>query len=68
MDKLPIAVASIYTYINPAVAVLLGWMFLNEPLHSTEIIAMAIILLGVAIVKGASARRPSIVADPPIAE
>lgn len=43
-------VASIYTYINPAVAVLLGWMFLGEHLTAAEGIGMVITLTGVWIV------------------
>jgi len=54
MDRLPVAVASIYTYINPTVAVLLGWLVYSEPFGVRELIAMAIIFLGVAVVKRAS--------------
>lgn len=54
MDRLPIAVASLYTYINPIVAVLLGWLVYREPFGAREAVAMAIIFLGVAIVKRAS--------------
>ena len=31
MDRLTVAVASIYTYVNPTVAVLLGWLIYHEP-------------------------------------
>jgi drug/metabolite transporter (DMT)-like permease len=51
MDKLPVAVVSIYTYINPVVAVILGWLFYREAFGKTEAMAMVIIFLGVAIVK-----------------
>jgi drug/metabolite transporter (DMT)-like permease len=54
MDRLPVAVASIYTYVNPIVAVLLGWLAYNEPFGMREAIAMAIIFIGVALVKRAS--------------
>ena len=51
MAHLPIAIASLYTYINPAVAVALGWLFLREPFGWKESVAMVIIFAGVAIVK-----------------
>jgi drug/metabolite transporter (DMT)-like permease len=54
MDRLPVAVASIYTYVNPIVAVLLGWLVYNEPFGPREALAMLIIFAGVALVKRAS--------------
>ncbi|MBZ5604429.1 MAG: EamA family transporter [Acidobacteriia bacterium] len=54
MDRLPVAVASIYTYVNPIVAVILGWLLYNEPFGVREAIAMVIIFAGVAMVKKAS--------------
>jgi drug/metabolite transporter (DMT)-like permease len=52
MDRLPVAMVSIYTYINPVVAVLLGWLFYREQLGWREIGAMLVIFAGVALVKG----------------
>jgi drug/metabolite transporter (DMT)-like permease len=54
MDRLPVAIVSIYTYVNPVVAVALGWLFYREPLGWRELVAMAIIFAGVAMVKGFS--------------
>jgi len=51
LEKLPVALVSIYTYINPIVAVALGWLFYREPFGRREAAAMAIIFAGVAIVK-----------------
>ena len=51
MARLPVAVVSLYNYINPVVAVLLGWLLFREPFGLRETIAMLIIFLGVAIVK-----------------
>jgi drug/metabolite transporter (DMT)-like permease len=39
--------------VNPVVAVILGWMILNEQLTATSIIAMCVILGGVALVQTA---------------
>jgi drug/metabolite transporter (DMT)-like permease len=51
MDKLPVAIVSIYTYVNPIVAVFLGWLFYREPFGVRELIAMVVIFAGIAIVK-----------------
>jgi drug/metabolite transporter (DMT)-like permease len=45
------AKASTYAYVNPVVAVFLGWLILSEPLDLRTIIAAAVILSGVAIVQ-----------------
>lgn len=51
LETLPISLVSLYTYINPVVAVALGWMFYNEPFGSKELAAMMVIFVGVGIVK-----------------
>jgi drug/metabolite transporter (DMT)-like permease len=51
MDKLPVAVVSVYPYVNVVVALALGWLFYREPFGAREAAAMATIFLGVAIVK-----------------
>ena len=51
MDKLPVSLVSVYNYINPVVAVALGWLFYREPFGWRETGAMAVIFAGVAIVK-----------------
>jgi drug/metabolite transporter (DMT)-like permease len=51
LDRLPVAVASIYPYVNSVVAVTLGWLFYREPFGVREATAMAIIFTGVALVK-----------------
>jgi drug/metabolite transporter (DMT)-like permease len=42
---------SLYNYVNPVVAVLLGYLIYGEPFGSREAFAMLIIFLGVAVVK-----------------
>ena len=51
LDRLPVALVSIYTYVNPVVAVFLGWLFYREPFGVREAVATGVILLGVTIVK-----------------
>jgi drug/metabolite transporter (DMT)-like permease len=54
ISRLPVAIASIYTYVNPVVAVFLGWIFYREPFGAWEATAMVVIFAGVALVKRAS--------------
>jgi len=51
MDRLPVAVVSIYSYVNAVVAVALGWLFYREPFGLRELAAMAVIFASVALVK-----------------
>ena len=51
LRKLPMTNLSMYAYINPLVAVILGWLILDERLTWVSILAMCIILGGVALVQ-----------------
>jgi len=51
MDRLPVAIASVYPYVNAVVAVALGWLFYREPFGRREALAMLVIFAGVALVK-----------------
>ncbi len=51
LDKLPASIVSMYAYINPVIAVFLGWLVLGERLDWFIITATAVILLGVMLVK-----------------
>lgn len=42
--------ASTYAYVNPIIAVVLGWAFANEPIGIRTLVAAAIILGGVALI------------------
>ncbi|HJQ20699.1 MAG TPA: EamA family transporter [Gemmatimonadaceae bacterium] len=44
------AKAGTYAYVNPVVAVFLGWLIAGEPIGARTLIAAAIILAGVAII------------------
>jgi drug/metabolite transporter (DMT)-like permease len=43
----PPAIVSTYAYVNPLVATILGWLFANEHITGTQLLALAIILTGV---------------------
>ena len=53
------AKAATYAYVNPVVAVLLGWAFAHEPLTTRTVLAAAVILAGVAIITVARDSRIS---------
>jgi drug/metabolite transporter (DMT)-like permease len=56
------AKAATYAYVNPVVAVLLGWALANEPVTTRTLLAAAVILAGVAIIT--AARERTITAPP----
>lgn len=50
MRNAPPALVSTYAYVNPIVAIILGWLFLNESLSRQNLIASAVILSGVVLI------------------
>jgi drug/metabolite transporter (DMT)-like permease len=58
LAHLPIATVSLYAYINPIIAVLLGTMFAGEPFTPRLVAAAALVLTGVAVVRGAPRGGP----------
>ena len=55
IKKLPLSLVSTYAYINPVIALFLGWLVLDEKLTIQIVIAAFVILAGVFVVKkGAS--------------
>ena len=51
LHHLPVSVASLYSYVNPLVAVWLGSLVYREPFGAREATAMAVIFLGMGLVK-----------------
>jgi drug/metabolite transporter (DMT)-like permease len=56
LQHLPVSFVSLYSYINPIIAVILGVAVLGEPLTVRMIGAAALVLAGAAIVKTRAAR------------
>jgi len=50
ITKRPPALISTHTYVNPVVAVLLGWLFAHESLVKEQLAALVIILVGIVLV------------------
>ena len=57
VHEVPPAQLGTYAYVNPAVAVVLGWWLLDERLDASQVAGTAIILSGVVLVTWAG-RRP----------
>lgn len=56
MARLPVAVVSIYYFVNPVVAVVLGRIMFDEPFGYPQAVAMLIIFAGIFLVKRSEAR------------
>jgi drug/metabolite transporter (DMT)-like permease len=50
---------STYAYVNPVVAVFLGWAFLAEPITVRTIVAGAVVLAAVAVIVASREERPT---------
>lgn len=46
----PASIVGTYAYVNPIVAVFLGWLILNEKITSSQVVALLVILAGVVLV------------------
>jgi drug/metabolite transporter (DMT)-like permease len=57
LDRLPVAIASVYTYVNVVVAMALGWLVYREPFAWRETLAMLVIFTGVWVVKRYSVEK-----------
>ena len=55
LKHLPIATVSLYSYVNPLIAVVLGTLLLSEPFSSRMLVASALVLAGVWVVRSAAA-------------
>lgn len=51
------SLVSTYAYVNPVVAVTLGWMFAGESITSSLLVAAAVILAGVALIVSAERKQ-----------
>jgi len=51
LAKLPLSLVSTFAYINPVIALFLGWIILDEKLNFQIAIAAAVIIAGVVMVK-----------------
>jgi drug/metabolite transporter (DMT)-like permease len=64
LRKLPMTIVSLYAYINPLVAVLLGWIVLSEKLNGQIFLAFLITITGIYLVNKGYQRAKMI--QPPV--
>jgi drug/metabolite transporter (DMT)-like permease len=64
LDRLPVSLVSLYTYVNPVIAVFLGWLIYREPFGWREGMAAAVVFAGVAMVKRHEGRMARVAAVP----
>jgi len=60
------AKASTYAYVNPIIAVVLGWAFASEPIGARTLVAASVILGGVAIITVAHTGGANMTGEHPI--
>ena len=59
LDRLPVAIVSVYSYVNAVVAVALGWLVYREPFGKREALSMLVIFSSVALVKRLARKHPA---------
>ena len=59
----PISLVSTHAYVNPVVAVLLGWAWLGEPITWPVVVGGAVVLVAVGLVMAERRRLPE---EPPV--
>lgn len=51
-----VSIVATYAYVNPAIAVWLGWLVLSEPVTGTTLLGAAVVVSGVVLVVGSERR------------
>jgi len=68
LDNAPAAMVSTYAYVNPVVAVFLGWLILHERVDAYLLTGSAIVVLSVILVTTAKVKPKTLPAEMPVAE
>lgn len=63
LDNAPMSLISTFAYINPVVAVFLGWLIIGEPISRDVIIGLTIVVGGVVLVVSGERRRPPVIEE-----
>jgi drug/metabolite transporter (DMT)-like permease len=50
LEHAPVSLTTTYAYVNPVVAVFLGWLILSEPITASVVVGGSLAVLGVALV------------------
>ncbi len=59
----PASLVGTYAYVNPVVAVFLGWAFVNETISTQQMIGLGIIILGLLLVNLSKDKKPAPIKD-----
>jgi drug/metabolite transporter (DMT)-like permease len=57
LTHLPLSFVSTYAYVNPVIALILGWLVLGEQMNWLIVLAAVVIFIGVAVVKSGAYRQ-----------
>ena len=69
LERVPASRLSTYAYVNPAVAVILGWLLVGEPLTARTLVGAAVIVAAVAmVIAGQAPERAGEELPAPVAE
>ncbi len=64
LKRVPAARVATYTYVNPVIAVFLGWLILSEPLSPQIVVAAVIIVLAVVLITTQKTKREAAQIEP----
>ena len=59
LKHVEVAKVSTYAYVNPVVAVFLGWLLAGEAVTARTLVAAAVIVVAVAFITGAGPKKPA---------
>lgn len=68
LEHVPTSKVSTYAYVNPVVAVFLGWLILHEHVDRFILLGSAIVVLSVVLVTSAKVRQKTVAEDLPAVE
>jgi drug/metabolite transporter (DMT)-like permease len=68
IEHVPTSKVSTYAYVNPVVAVFLGWLVLHEKVDHFIVIGSAIVIVSVILVTSAKVREKTVAEELPAVE
>jgi drug/metabolite transporter (DMT)-like permease len=68
LENAPSALVSTYAYVNPVIAVFLGWLILHERVNAYVLAGSAIVVLSVILVTTAKSKPTALAVKMPVAE
>lgn len=56
----PVSLVATHAYVNPVVALFLGWLVLSEPITTAVLVGGSVVVLSVVLVVGGERKRPDV--------